>query len=144
MLLTPRSGGAQNSQIDAFFEVPGPCCDYRRVTHNAMSRVEFSGLFEIAHTAANVANSAHEADFGRGIGLARARKHVSTRLGDLVLLRGIVDHGAKHLAAFILQCSYVRAKCDDIGICACKDFSIADVEAKWLQVTVLETTLALV
>src|SRR5262245_38230839 len=27
---------------------------------------------------------------------------------------------------------------------ACKDFAIADIEAKWLQVTVLETTLALV
>src|SRR5262249_33786073 len=48
-------------------------------------------LFEIADAAADVANSAHEADFGHRISLARAREHVSTSLGDLVFLPGVVD-----------------------------------------------------
>src|SRR4051794_10070420 len=100
-------------------------------------------LFVVADTATKITRRGNEGHLGNG-GLVGARcgKHVAN-LGNLTFrfLRCCVEFWAEHFTGRVLEVP-------DIGpqqlLYGSNELAVADVEAEWIEVTVLKATLSLV
>src|SRR5712691_234305 len=116
--------------------------DQRRAIAAVQDCRLLDGLLEVANATTLIADPGDQAHFLKQRSVrTRSRKQVAD-LRDFTLYGCFVDFLTKLLAVLVLQCPNIGAK--QIRNSCCGDFAVANIEAKWLQVAVFESTLALV